>query len=177
MKNNIKITVPQIEDVRGSIEVQYRAWLATYPNKEIGITVEDIEDRFKDAFTGERLQRRERLINNPEPNEKIIVAKDGGRVVGMCSGIVEEDKNQLQAIYVLPEYQGAGIGTRLWEEMSKFFDKNKDIYVEVADYNEQAISFYKNLGFVDTGRRFQDEQFKMKSGAVLPEMEMVIKVK
>ncbi|MFZ2522424.1 MAG: hypothetical protein WAX44_00605 [Minisyncoccia bacterium] len=31
------------------------------------------------------------------------------------------------------------------------------------------------LGFVDTGRRFNDERFRMRSGAILPEMEMIKK--
>lgn len=175
MKDDIKIVSPTPEDAIGSIEVQYKAWLATYPNEKLGITIDDIEHRYKDAFMGERLEKRKRLITSPGPNEKLIHAKDGDRVIGICYGILKEDRNQLQAIYILPEYHGRGIGTKLWEEMSKFFDNTKDTYVEVADYNEKAINFYKKLGFVDTGRRFQDERFRMKSGAILPEMEMVRK--
>ena len=159
----------------GTIEVQYKTWLATYPNQKLGITVDDIEYRNKDAFSGERLKKREKLITNPEPNEKYIIAKDENKVVGICYGIVKEDRNQLQAIYILPEYQGKGVGTKLWNEIILFLDRTKDIYVEVADYNEKAIGFYKKLGFVDTGRRFSDERFRMKSGTILPEMEMVKK--
>jgi len=152
---DIKIVKPTIEDVRGTIEVQYKTWLATYPNKKAGITIDDIEYRYKDAFSPERLKKREEMIVSQEPNEKYIVAKDGDRV---------------------PEYHGRGIGTKLWNAVLPFFDKTKDIYVEVADYNEKAIGFYKKLGFIDTGRRFSDERFKMKSGAMLPEMEMKISV-
>ena len=161
---DIKIVKPELKDALGTIEVQYKAWVATYPNEKLGITVEDIKERYKEAFTGERLAKREKLITATEPNEKYIVAKDGDRVVGMCYVIVKEDRNQLQAIYILPEYHGKGIGTKLWSEVFAFFDKNKDIYVEVADYNENAIGFYKKLGFVDTGRRFVDERFRMKVG-------------
>ncbi|HBD24558.1 MAG: hypothetical protein A2566_03595 [Candidatus Zambryskibacteria bacterium RIFOXYD1_FULL_40_13] len=173
---DIKIVKPTIEDVRGTIEVQYKTWLATYPNKKAGITIDDIEYRYKDAFSPERLKKREEMIVSQEPNEKYIVAKDGDRVVGMCYAVIHEDKNQLEAIYILPEYHGRGIGTKLWNAVLPFFDKTKDIYVEVADYNEKAIGFYKKLGFIDTGRRFSDERFKMKSGAMLPEMEMKISV-
>ena len=171
----IKIVSPTIEDARGTIEVQYKAWLTTYPNEKVGITVEDIENRYKNAFTGERLEKRKRIIENPEPNEKYIIAKDEDKVVGMCYGIVKEDRNQLQAIYILPEYQGKSIGTKLWNGILPFFDKSKDTYVEVADYNEKAVGFYGKLGFVDTGRRFSDERFRMKSGSILPEMELVKK--
>lgn len=175
MKDDIQIVSPTLEDAIGSIEVQYKAWLATYPNEKVGITVDDVEHRYKGAFTGERLDKRKKLITNPEPNEKFIIAKDGNRVVGMCYGLLKEDRNQLQAIYILPDYHSRGIGTKLWEEMNKFFNKTNDTYVEVADYNEKAINFYKKLGFVETGRRFQEERFRMKSGAILPEMEMALK--
>ena len=76
-EEKIKIAAPTVFDAIGSIEVQYKAWLATYPNAEAGITVEDIEDRYKNAFTEDRLKEREKLITDPDPNEKFIVAKDG----------------------------------------------------------------------------------------------------
>lgn len=174
--SNIIITEPKIEDARGSIEVQYKAWLATYPNEKAGITVDDIEDRYKDAFEGEKLARREKIIVSPEPHEKMLVAKDGERVVGYCYAMKNNEKNQLLAIYILPEYHRQGIGGKMWEKLLEFFDMNKDTYVEVADYNEKAINFYKKLGFVDTGRRWTDERFRMKGGHAIPEMEMKISV-
>ena len=36
--------------------------------------------------------------------------------------------------------------------------------------------FYKKLGFVETGKRFVEERFRLPvSGALLPEMELVMK--
>lgn len=84
------------------------------------------------------------------------------------------DKNQLQAIYVLPEYQHQGIGTMLWQALCKSFDVSMPTIVQVATYNKQAIVFYEKLGFTDTGKRWQDDKFRMKSGVVIPEMEMEI---
>jgi ribosomal protein S18 acetylase RimI-like enzyme len=78
----------------------------------------------------------------------------------------------LQAIYVLPEYQGRGVGKALWNEIRKNFDPKRKTIVNVAIYNIKAISFYEKLGFKDTGKRWQDETFKMKSGSRIPEMEM-----
>lgn len=85
-------------------------------------------------------------------------------------------ENIIITIYLLPEYFGKGIGTKLWKQAQKVFDPNKDIYVEVVTYNKRAIEFYKKLGFVDTGKRLVDERFKMKSGSIFPEMEMMIRV-
>lgn len=170
----IRIVEPDIKDARATIEVQYKTWLDTYPNEKVGITIDDIEDRYKNAFDVEKIKRREQIIVNPEPNEKFIIAKDKDKVVGVCFGMISDDKNQLQMIYVLPEYQGKGIGMMLWKSILSFFDKSKDVYVELADYNEKAISFYKKIGFIDTGKRFSDERFRMKSGSILTEMEMKI---
>lgn len=62
-----------------------------------------------------------------------------------------------------------------WEKCLSFLDKNKETIVQVATYNEKAISFYKKLGFVDTGKRFTEERFVMPiSGSKIPEMEMVL---
>jgi hypothetical protein len=44
--------------------------------------------------------------------------------------------------------------------------------VEVATYNTNAIKFYERLGFVDTGKRISDPKLMMKSGAIIPVMEM-----
>jgi RimJ/RimL family protein N-acetyltransferase len=56
-------------------------------------------------------------------------------------------------------------------------DASADIYVEVVDFNEQAINFYRKLGFVPTGRTIRDERFRMKSGAIFTEIEMVLKAR
>ena len=176
--NNIMIIIqkPTIDDVRGIQNVFYKTWLATYPNKEVGITEEDIEERFKNRFSKENMEKRSGHYLNLPHNQTFLIAKDGLNVVGVCIFINKEEFNELQAIYVLPEYQGKGIGMMFWEKIKEFLDRNKDTIVHVAIYNKNAIFFYKKLGFVDTGKRFSDEKFKMPiSGAVIPEMEMIIK--
>lgn len=170
---NFQIAVASPDDVRGMQEVFYRTWLATYPNKEYGITEDDIEDRYKDRLSEEKLaQRREQLAHPPE-GQTTLVAKTDSLVVGVCRVMKHPDRNQLYAIYVLPEYHGQGIGTSMWTEAQKHFDLTKPTIVQVAIYNTNAIKFYERLGFVDTGKRFTDPKFTMKSGSVIPEMEMI----
>ncbi len=172
----IKIENAKPEDVRGIAEVFYKTWLATYPNEEYGITVADVEDNYKDSFTAETLEKRRKQILEMPSNTKYVSAKDGDTVVGICRAIKHEDRNQLQAIYVLPEYQGKGIGHALWLEAEKFFDPMKETFVQVATYNKKAIAFYEKLGFKDNGKRFSDERFRFKSGNIIPEMEMSKKI-
>ena len=170
--NTIKITTPVPEDAYGIQEVFYKTWLVTYPNADAGITVEDIENKFKDAFTVETLTKRREKIANPPEGQFLLVAKDNDKVVGLCSVIKESERNKLSTLYVIPEYQGRGIGSALWEQARSYLDMNKDTYLEVATYNANAIAFYKKLGFEDTGKRL-DFHAVMKSGNAIPEMEML----
>lgn len=96
----IAISKPTEQDIVGIQNVFYKTWLQTYPNKEVGIIAEDIEERFKDMLSPEALQNRKKGIQNIPENELFILAKEGERVVGLCRFIRREDKNQLQAIYV-----------------------------------------------------------------------------
>ena len=176
MEKKIEVQKPTVEDVRGIQEVFYKTWLATYPNQEAGITIEDIQEKFKDTFSEEVLAKRTEKISNPPVGHSFFVAKEGQSVVGVCNVINDETRNKLSTLYVLPEYQGKGVGSSLWKQAQGAFDPQRDITVEVATYNANAIEFYKKLGFEDTGKRFEDDKV-MKSGHSIPEMEMAIRVK
>jgi ribosomal protein S18 acetylase RimI-like enzyme len=172
---NIQIGEMRPEHVEAVQDVLYRTWLETYPNVEVGITVEDIEERWKDRNSEERLSRRKSELQKKDSHRKQIVATADGEVVGVSIATQSDTANRLNAMYVFPEYQGNGIGMTLWNEIQKFFDPAKDIVVGVATYNTRAIRFYSKLGFVDSGRRYTDDRFQMKSGALIPEMDLVIR--
>ena len=171
----ILITNPNPEDAQGITTVLYKTWLATYPNSALGITTEDIEDSYKDSFSEAQIKKSQENLKNIPVNQKTVVAKDGNTVVGVATMVKSEYNNQLRTIYVLPNYQGKGIGVMLWQAIKDFADPTKETVVHVADYTEQAIEFYKKLGFIDTGKKVKDERWKMKSGAYIPEMEMVLR--
>ena len=138
----VEISLAQPGDERAVSEVMYKAWLFAYPNKERGITEDDIHDRWGKAFSEERLAKRRAEFSSPSEKEKVLVAKLNGKIVGMCRAIKEDGGNRIQAIYVDPEVRGKGTGRALWEAAQKFFDPGKDVYVDVVDYNAQAIGFY-----------------------------------
>ena len=169
MNSNITIQKATPDDAQGIGEVFYKTWLATYPNEEIGLTEDDVEFKFKDRH----LADGSKYANIPD-NQSVLTAKDGDLVVGICRLVKHEEMNELTVIYVLPEYQGRGIGKMFWNEALKFFDPSKSIIVKVVSYNKNAIEFYKKLGFKDTGKIFYDEHFRMKSGVIPPETEMTL---
>ena len=169
----IKLLDAVPEDAVGIINVFYKAWLATYPNKEKGITIDDIEDSYKDEFSVENIENLKALIRDLPKNKKRLVAKTGDTIVGACTVIRNDDTNHLRTLYILPEFQHRGIGTKLWNKAMEFLDPAKDTVVQVADYTDDAIRFYKKLGFIDTGKRTIEESGRFKSGAIIVDMEMV----
>jgi ribosomal protein S18 acetylase RimI-like enzyme len=162
-------------DAEGISEASYETWLATYPNEEAGISREDIEEQMKNRRSPEEIEKTRSKILENNPNARMWVARENEKVVGFASLKKEPEFNQLKSIYILPSHQGKGIGQKLWAEiLNDVGDDHKKMVVHVATYNTQAIEFYKKLGFRETGKQFSDERFRMKSGAVIPETELVI---
>lgn len=156
--------------------VRYKTWRATYPNVELGITVDDIESEFAkypDTEEGKAKLREDHKKYYADPNLKYLIAKDGSEVVGFFLGKKSEKSNRLLAIYVLPEYQGKGVGSKLIQKGLEWFGNDKDIFVNLASYNESAKEFYKKFGFKETGRDATDTHNPLPTGRVIPEIEML----
>ncbi len=172
-ESSIEITAALPEDAEGIQNVFYKTWLATYPNEKAGITASDIEYLYKDSFSKESLDGLSNYIKNLPEDEHFFIARDSDKAIfGACRVLRKNGVNQLQAIYVLPGYQGMGIGSRLWDAVKGTLNNDEAIVVEVATYNNNAISFYEKLGFEDTGERSQNTTFQLKNGAFIPEMRM-----
>ena len=174
-----EINTPIIEsateaDVLDIQKVFYETWVSIYQNEEHGITEEDLKKRYANLFSEEVLENRRKIIRELGQDERFLVAKIDGKIVGSSYLEREPDHNRLQSLYILPEYQGRGIGTKFWHEAQDFFDFSKDTVLDVVEYNSKAIEFYKRLGFIDSGKRFAEEMGDSKKIAVRPMMEMVL---
>lgn len=168
----IPITEALPDDAEGIREVTRLGWLATYPSEEYGITREDIEAVFARGDNPAGAIRRRRLIAEDE-STRYWVAKDEGKVVGFIIGRKAEDRNSMGALYVLPEYQGRGLGSRLMETGLAWLGGQKQVAFGVAVYNRRAIQFFERLGFVQTGRPFHSPWTTLPSGKAIPEIEVV----
>lgn len=162
------------EDASAIAEVFYQAWLSTYPNEEHGVTVDDILYRYRQRHSPTSVCRRVAEYKNLDTGVTMRVATHGRRVVGVCRMSHDTERNQLEAIYLLPRYTHKSIGLVLFYESLLLHNESLPIVVHVATYNMAAISFYMKLGFVGTGRTFADPKFKLHSGAIIPKLEMVL---
>lgn len=161
------------DDVLALHKVYFLTWLETYPNKEYSITKDDIIYKYEQRLTPEKIAESKEKIVQTKKNELKLLLEHKEKIVALCNVIRGRGYNQLQAIYVLPEYQGLGIGGRIWAEAEKFLNPYKKTIIHVVSYNNKAIKFYEKLGFKSTGKIFKDERFKMRNGAVFPELEMI----
>lgn len=173
MKIKIRKSVP--DDVYGIREVQKVTWMKTYPNSKEGITIEDIEGKFKIDKTPEGKKKiEERKKKYGDRNNGIWVTEVEGKIIGFCTAIREGEYNRIGAIYVLPAYQRRGLGRLLIEKAFGWLGGKKDILINVARYNKQAIDFYKKFGFIETGKAGTlDSAAKLPSGKFIPEIELV----
>ncbi|MBI3633927.1 MAG: GNAT family N-acetyltransferase [Candidatus Vogelbacteria bacterium] len=167
----IKIAQAAVNDAISISEIQKEVWMETFPNEEFGITREDIMS--EDFFNEQRIQKRMEVINNPDSAVKFWVAKRGKKVVGYICAERLSEFNRIRSIYILSQFQGKGLGTRLMNEAFKYFNNDNPIKLTVAIYNQSAITFYEKLGFVK-GKRFDHNlEGHFVSGHEIPEMEMI----
>ncbi len=174
---SMTIEIPTIDDLQEISALYKETWLATYPNVEHGITVEDIEAWFSKEETEQWIKKRKEnfAAHLADKTAYFKIARLDGKIVGVCGGENKASGVHLKSIYVLPSYQGKGVGSALLKDFFDWVGEHQDLTVHVAVYNAQAIAFYESKGFVDTGQTFSEERFKMKSGNSIVETEMIRK--
>lgn len=85
------------------------------------------------------------------------LACDGGKIVG-CATVAGIDgsltESILRSIFVLPEYQGRGIGRRLVDtlERDEYFLRARRVEISSSI---TAVEFYRKLGYTDKGGSVQ----------------------
>ena len=72
--------------------------------------------------------------------------------VGIMALVTEPDGVKVNQLFILPEYQGKGIGRRcmllIMEEAQRL---GLPVRLRVLKVNPRALAFYQKLGFVHTG--------------------------
>ena len=132
-------------------------------------TVNDI-----DNYMVVRMAVKENVLNNPAlvPREDNVayLTKDGKgwvceidmRIVGFS--IVGLTQRNVWALFVLPAFEGKGIGTKLHDIMIDwYFCQINDTIWLGTEKNTKAENFYKNKGWTVVGMHGADEtKFEMK---------------
>jgi ribosomal protein S18 acetylase RimI-like enzyme len=175
---NILVEPARSDDAEAVFNVQRITWFDTYPNEKAGVTREDIHMRLEGKH-GElipnKIEHWRKIIETAGDERAAYVVRDGSKIVGFVAPTIKNGKRRVGALYVLPEFQGRGIGSKLLEKSIEWHGRNNDIFLQVASYNQNAIDFYRSHGFVETGNAVADEVAHRVGGKAIPETEMVLK--
>jgi ribosomal-protein-alanine N-acetyltransferase len=97
------------------------------------------------------------LLEHPAATSLIAVAGEPKAAIGFVMGQLAADEAEILSIGVSPNWQRAGLGTRLVEGLARAARRGeaKRIFLEVAEDNAPALALYRKLGFVTSGRRKQ----------------------
>ena len=95
-------------------------------------------------------EKPQELINALRNSHTLFSAWDCDKLVGIGNAISD---GYLVVYYphllVHPNYQGKGIGQLI---MKKMKDKYSDFHMQILTADEQAVDFYKKVGFVRAGQ-------------------------
>ncbi|MDI6027563.1 GNAT family N-acetyltransferase [Corticibacterium sp. UT-5YL-CI-8] len=102
------------------------------------------------------------------PASEFLVADDGKMLGGMAYAAASNDGKTvtLYQLYVLPAFQGRGIGSALLQEVELSFPEAGRIRLEVEAENTRAVDFYGQRGFLPALEQVQ--------GAASPEHVLVL---
>jgi len=145
---------PDADDVERLARIHVECWKQTYGTQ------------LPSEFFGERaLEFRRalwnRMINDPAPHSRTVVAQRGGEVVGFASaGAPISPENpppadtELFMIYLLAEHHGCGAGQAMLDAVVG----DRTAFLWVATQNPRAQAFYLRNGFAFDGLEKPDER-------------------
>lgn len=142
--NEILIRKAFIKDCEELSKIKRQVWETTYrgiyPNDKLdNYDYEKQEHKFKD------------MVNNPDINLYVVLKSE--KIIGYMSEgkPVRPFKNYKQEIgllYLLKEYQGKGIGRKLFDLAYESIKSkgHKEFFISCNKYNYSSQIFYKKMG-------------------------------
>ncbi len=143
-------------DAENITKMHIQSWQETYKN----IVDQEYLDNLPDTFET-RLKFRQEILSRKDRAILLIAEKDG-KIIGFCdAGIIREyegAKGEVYAIYLLKEYQGSGIGKKLFQQAVEFLFANNltPFVVLVLKDNLPARKFYEKCGGIKIGEETID---------------------
>lgn len=100
-----------------------------------------------------------------DPDQGLLVAEAGDRLVGLIQVMLRERRPPMvprrfavvDAVAVAAGYRGAGIGRRLMAAAEDWARERgaSEVWLDVWEFNVEAIGFYEALGYETVSRRIR----------------------
>lgn len=148
----------ELEDLPGIQNVLWKTWVDSYSSF---IPEEDLKTYFKEHYDVNALTE---LLHFPPVVG--FVAEVDGQLAGFMRTTHEWEENRfyVSSLYVLPKFQGLGLGHKLMERAAEEAKKHllDKIWLGVMTQNESALKWYQNMGY----QVMKIEPFKMGRASV-----------
>ena len=132
-----KVRKATADDVVGIRDVATKAWYNTYLNIYAAKTVNEL---LAASYNEQHLLKR-------LEDQLFLVVEEDENIIGFANFIYGSELF-LSAHYVSPLWQHHGYGSELLTEgLSYFNDEYKEVFLEVDNKNDEAVSFYEQKGF------------------------------
>jgi ribosomal protein S18 acetylase RimI-like enzyme len=131
-------------DLESIRRITWQSWIFTYSSF---IPETDLRSYFDTHYTEASL-----LSMFDDPSMHGFVAETDDHIAGYARLFFNRDENRLyvSSLYLLPEFEGTGLGTRLLESAERYaLEKGLDeLWIGVMVKNRQALIFYRKAGFL-----------------------------
>ena len=105
---------------------------------------------FSDQMSKRKFEERKQELMDKATQMRIIIASIQGVDAGYCISTIKDDnKGEIDSLYVKEAYQGYDLGKRLMDLSLTWLDEQnvEEKSLNVAEGNEEVIKFYKKFGF------------------------------
>ncbi|RWR04616.1 GNAT family N-acetyltransferase [Siminovitchia fortis] len=149
----ISIKKCTLEDLHKLQEISYQTFYETFKDQN---SPENLKAYLEKAFS---LEQVEKELSNISSQFFLVYFHDEAagylkvNTADAQSEVMGDDSLEIERIYIKKKFQKHGLGKYL---LNKAMDiarerKKKKIWLGVWEKNENAIAFYKKMGFVQTG--------------------------
>ena len=149
----IKIKECTHEDISKLQEISYETFNETFKNQN---SPENMNAYLEKAFNLKQLEKELSTISS-----KFLFISIGNEVAGYLkintddaqTEDIGDESLEIERIYIKKEFQKHGLGKQLLNkaiEIAKTRNKEK-IWLGVWERNENALTFYRKMGFIQTG--------------------------
>ncbi|KFZ26544.1 MAG: Mycothiol acetyltransferase [Candidatus Izimaplasma bacterium HR2] len=163
MGREVVIRKATITDAEGKGYVHYHSWNETYTGL--------IDQEYLDSRS---LKKCIESAKNYPQNTYVAIVDN--KVIGFSCYLKARDEDlkdagEINAIYILKDYYGLGIGKRLMDVCYNELSEYSMISLWVLKSNKHAIDFYEHLGFAKDGK---EKEIKISEKTKLNEIRMVL---
>lgn len=136
-----KVDIPEIKQVLST------TWVDTYGKFLSPQAIQEVTAIWHDP----------KLLADQADDPEIYfgIAKDeAGKVIGLVTvQKVDEQTLMMHRLYVYPDNQRKGIGTRLMESALEAFPSTKIVRLQVEEQNQKGLAFYLKSGFKEVEKK------------------------